>query len=355
MKILLGNNTLSLLAGSETWTYTLALALKKAGHDVSCFASQLGEISRRLEKEGIPCFDHMSSQGVEPFSIVLKPKHVHEYDIIIANHWHIVEFLRSQFPTTPIISTIHGIMHQMEDESGQLMNAPEHPAMSAGVNQFVAVSEEVQKKLKDEYNLESIVIRNFMDLKTFKKTKINKSPKQFLINTNYALKDDPEIQLIRDVAKHYKARLTAIGQNFSQTLNPELAIKDADVVFGMGRSVLEGVAMGRLGIVFGRWGTGGVINKENIDELKVFNFSGRNSNGSTWTKEQLIEAIDKDFNPTALDWGREYVATNHNVTMIAESYVQIAKSLLGQDIVKKTDDNRRPFVRARDKKHVNKS
>ena len=33
MKILLGNNTLSILGGSETATYTLAIQLKKMGHE----------------------------------------------------------------------------------------------------------------------------------------------------------------------------------------------------------------------------------------------------------------------------------------------------------------------------------
>jgi hypothetical protein len=53
LKILLGNNTLSMLAGSETWVYTLAIQLKKMGHEVSCFAGELGIISEELEKQGI--------------------------------------------------------------------------------------------------------------------------------------------------------------------------------------------------------------------------------------------------------------------------------------------------------------
>lgn len=346
MKILLGNNSLSLLAGSETWTYTLALALKKAGHDVSCFALELGEISKMLESEGIHCFDNISASGIEPFSLVLKEEVKHEYDVIFSNHWHIVEYLRAQFPKTPIVSTIHGVMHEMEDEKGVLIDAPEHPALKAGVNQFVAVSEEVQEKLRNEYNIESIVVRNFIDLKKFKNTKVKKTPKQLLINTNYATKDDPEIEVIREVAKHYGAKLAAIGQNFTQTLKTEVAIKDSDIVLGMGRSVLEGLAMGRLAIVHGRWGTGGVITEDTVEELRDVNFSGRNSEGVVWTKEQFIEAIDKHYKKSVFDWGKKYVSTNHNAALEAETYIQIAKSLLGQDIVK---DDRRPFIRARDK------
>ncbi len=72
LKILLGNNTLSLLAGSETWTYTLALALKDLGHDVSCFAPELGIISEKLEEKGIRCYNELTTGKIKPFSFILE-------------------------------------------------------------------------------------------------------------------------------------------------------------------------------------------------------------------------------------------------------------------------------------------
>ena len=51
----------------------------------------------------------------------------------------------------------------------------------------------------------------------FKQLKANKKPQQFLINTNYAAGNDPEVNIIREVAKHYDAKLAAVGQNFTQT------------------------------------------------------------------------------------------------------------------------------------------
>ncbi len=53
MRILMGNNTLAMLAGSETWTYALACQFKKMGHFVACYSPELGIISDKLREQGI--------------------------------------------------------------------------------------------------------------------------------------------------------------------------------------------------------------------------------------------------------------------------------------------------------------
>lgn len=351
LRILLGNNTLALLAGSETWTLTLALQLKKMGHFVAAFSPDLGIIAKKLEENGIKCYSDLSTSDIKPFSYVLEENVKHEYDVIIANHWHIVGFLRQQFPHIPIISTIHGIMHFME-ENGKQIKAPEHPALDAGVNQFVAVSEEVQQMLMADYNIESVVIRNFFDIKHLGSLPpANATPKQFLVNTNYAERDDEYIQVIRDVAKHYGATVAAIGQNFNQMSDTTRAIQDSDIVFGMGRSVLEGVAAGRLGIVQGRWGTGGPVVESNINVLRHFNFSGRNNQDKFATKEELIEMIDRYYKPSFLEWGKSYVAREHGVAFAAEKFVALARELTGQSYTAErpsaVDPAARPFKLAK--------
>lgn len=330
LKILLGNNTLSLLAGSETWVKTLALQLKKLGHSVHGFSPELGIIARQLEEKGVSCFDQLPTSGVKPFSFLLEDTSQHEYDIIISNHHQVVSFLRKLFPKTPIISTIHGIIHKMDNGRGQEVNAPEHPALEAGVNQFVAVSEEVSDILRKDYGLDSMIIRNFFDTEKYDaKRPVNEKPQVFFINTNYALPNDPEIAVLREVVKHYGAKLIAAGQNFGITDDVTKALEDADVVLGMGRSVLEGVCAGRLGIVHGRWGTGGVIAEDTVGEIRKQNFSGRNSHGKIWTKEQFIEAIDRYYNPATISWGREYVRSQHNVVHAADMFIQLSRSLIG--------------------------
>lgn len=345
LKILLGNQTLSLLAGSETWTETLALELKELGHSVHCFSPNLGIVAQRLEDAGISCFSDVSASNIKPYSIVLEEKIEHTYDVIIANHNGIVKYLRSQFPRIPIISTIHGILH--EDSDGQI--APEHPALDAGVQQFVSVSEEVQALLRQKYNIDSVIVRNFLDTEHFKsKHKIaTKKPRQILFNSNYNFPDDKEVQILRAVAKHYGAKLAAIGENFASAPDVMQPIEISDVVIGMGRSVLEGLSAGRLGIVFGRWGYGGVIHEGNVEQLRSTNFSGRsNEYEGIDVEEKLIEQIDRFYTQAHMIWGRNYILRDHNAVYSAGMYVRMARELLGQPT--QEADSRRPYRRARD-------
>ncbi len=330
MKILLGNNTLSLLAGSETWTYTLAMKLKAIGHHVACYSPELGIISKKLEDAGIHSYSSLTTHGIPQFTPVLQENIVHEYDVIIANHWHIVMELRKQFPKTPIISTVHGIIH--EDDQGNW--APEHPALEGGVNQFVAVSEEVQDILRQKYSIDSILIRNFIDLKKFGSLPAPKvKPEQFLLNTNYEGREEPSAKLIRETAKLMGVKVTAIGFNFAATFETEVAVRDADVVFGMGRSVLEGMAAGRLGVVLGRWGFGGIVKESNVEEIRKFNFSGRNAGTTDLpTPAELAHDIEEAYQLRILDWTKQYVATEHNVVFAAQKFMRLVNELTGQTI-----------------------
>ena len=344
MRILLGNNSLAMLAGSETWIFTLATELKKMGHYVVCFSPDLGVISHELEKKDIRSYNNFDLEDARPFSYVLEEKVSHEYDVIIAAHHHIVEYLRLRYPKTPIICVVHGTMHFLENGE----KAPEHPSLSAGVNQFVSVSEEVQEKLKQDYNIDSVIIRNFIDCERFnlKRQITENKPKQILFNSNYNLKNDSEVEIIRTVAKHYGATLAAIGMNFSSAFDVTRAIEDSDIVVGMGRSVLEGIAAGRLGVVHGRWGTAGIVREDNIQTIKCTNFSGRNSGNVLMTPEELIAEIDRYYNPETIEWGKNYVKREHNAVIAAESFLRIAKELVEGPVA--VESELRPYRRAKD-------
>ncbi len=342
-----------MLAGSETWTTTLAIELKKQGHKIECFSPELGIIADDLRSKDIKSYDNISTSGVEPFSFILKEKPAFNYDVIIASHFNIVEFLRSQFPKTPIISTIHGIVHFMRNnKTGEEAMAPEHPALNAGVNQFVAVSEEVRDKLKEDYGLDSVLIRNFIDTEKYKpKGKFHDKPKEILFSSNYNTVDDDEVKVLKEVAKHYKCRLAVVGMNFNQVEDPTPHIKAADIVIGMGRTVLEGISAGKLGIVHGRWGTGGVVNESNFEELRKYNFSGRNTDGKFFTAQEFINQIDNLYFKKTINWGRNYILRDHNVSQAANVFSNLATDLLGKNIVAAADPELRPYKRAKDVKN----
>ena len=98
MNILVTNHWLKKLGGSETFTYTLIAALKKAGHDVDLFTNQPGLVSDRIATD------------LKVYSKRLKDS----YDLILANHNTCV---RSVYDRGPVIQTCHGIYPKLEQPS----------------------------------------------------------------------------------------------------------------------------------------------------------------------------------------------------------------------------------------------
>ncbi|MBI5677702.1 MAG: hypothetical protein HZC52_04265, partial [Planctomycetes bacterium] len=75
MKILMINHTLDYYAGSETFTYTLAVELQREGHEIICFSPKLGPLAERIRKKGIEVTDDLSTIDTD-------------IDVIHAHHRH---------------------------------------------------------------------------------------------------------------------------------------------------------------------------------------------------------------------------------------------------------------------------
>jgi len=330
MKILLFNNSLAILAGSETYTLTLAAELKRLGHEVTAYSPHLGIIAAKLEGMGIKCVNELVGEGnaqISPFNPILVEAEG-SFDIAIGAHYDRTREVRQKFPNLPIIAICHGIIHK-NPETGEIY--PEHPVTDMRIEQYIAVSEEVQGLLKEAYNIDSIVIRNMFDLTRFKKEgKLKKKPETILVSSNYWGVEDDINKIIKEVAEHYKAKFIGIGANFATTYETNEIIKEADIVFGMGRSVMEGVCAGKIGVVHGRWGTGGVVTKETYDTLKLTNFSGRPVKGQGALKpaKEIIAQIDLAWDQKSVDATHAIIKKEHDVKVVAKKFLDIAEKLI---------------------------
>jgi len=308
---------------------TLATELVKLGHEVTAYSQDLGLVATKLEGLGVKCVKDMTgdNNGIKPFSPIFEEKEG-TFDVVICAHHEITKFLHSKFPDVPMIAVVHGIMHK-HPETGEMF--PEHPVTEFKVDQYIAVSEEVQDLLLEVYGIQSKLLRNFFDLDRFKKVgKLPKKPKTILVNSNYWGADDDINKIIKEVADHYDAKFMGIGANFAPTFEVDQVIKDADIVFGMGRSVLEGVCMGKIGVIHGRWGTGGAITPENYKNLVRTNCSGRGwkSNNNLASSQEIIAQIDAAWNQKTVDAMHKIMKENHNVKVAAAELIKIAEGLI---------------------------
>lgn len=260
MKILLTNNQLADVGGSETWTRTMAHELQRQGHDITIFTLNRGYFSELLESEGLVVIDSLN--GLES-----------SFGLAIVNHITMLALVKINLEFTPIIFTSHSSFIDIERPIG-------------GALHYVAVTEECVDK-----NYYTTIIRNGIDLDKFSYSKPNKKLEKILYLSHpwNKLGDD----LVKEACKDYD--LTLIS---TPIIDTEALIKEADLVITLGRGILESLACGK-NVISGDhrdWMDGfmgaGMITEDNFDKLKTHALSGRNY-PKKFTVDSLRHELDK--------------------------------------------------------------
>jgi hypothetical protein len=135
------------------------------------------------------------------------------------------------------------------------------------------------------------------------------------------------------------------------TDNPEKKVAQSDIVLGMGRALLEGVAAGRPSILVGYERVVGLVTNENFPALRFSNFSGRgvpSQNLSDVVKQTARALIEKrSLSPEISDevsiskgWGKFWTtiieAASVNVPTandrsLAEKFIRVCDSSFNED------------------------
>ena len=274
MKILLANYSLEWLGGTQTWVKTMAQELKRLGHEVHVFS---GDGKYTLLKD--------------------YPRLDDDYDLALINHNVCLSALEG-VNIKKRIFTSHGIIPEIEK-----------PAPGADI--YVAVSEEVQDRMKT-LGFDSVVIRNPIDTKTFNAPKPSKHLEKVLFLSNY---QGQAIETIREASKGLKLRVIGKGNKGDALEN----IKWADLVIGLGRTALEALSCNRNVIVYDYNGSDGYVTHETILEYRKNNCSGRRY-GKILRPIDLEKLYEKYDPNNSL---RDYVIQNNDVKIIAKKYLSL--------------------------------
>lgn len=288
MRILVGNNWLQKTGGSENFTFALATTLKRMGHDVEYFTFHKGEISERLEQEGIPFMCH----GF--------------YDLILANHTPIVEYL---YLYGFIVQTCHGAIVELEQPSQY-------------ADKYVGVTEEVCLHLR-ELGIDSELILNGIDCNRFSP---NGDLPSKLTKVLSLCQSEGLNAFLKDCCDEIGVEFASCNKFTDNVWEIENEINKADLVIGIGRSLYDAMACGKCVISYDRRDYvneslgDGYINKENIEESIFYNCSGRGSR-KTFSKEEFIVELNK-YNPDDGKWAREYALNFLNMEKSAKRYIE---------------------------------
>jgi hypothetical protein len=281
MKILITNQQMWPVRGSESWCFAVGSELVRRGHDVYIYSP--------MPREGIPYFAQAGIKYVTSG----------DFDLVLENH----KVITHNFRFHQLIHTCHG---RIREES----------PMTGFVN--VAVNEITRKF----WNLDT-VIQNGIDTDRMKPTR---EPSKEIRNVLSLCSSKEADEVLKQVCveKHWSFWPTT-GQEHPEVEN---LINWADIVFGVGRSCLDAMSCGRPVISFDsrpyihpNHGLG-YLTPEILDS-DTTNLTGPNN---TWTVDTLMKEIDK-YNPADGLVNRNWVINNRNIKDTVDGYLEIYDKL----------------------------
>jgi hypothetical protein len=223
MNILITNNSLDYLAGSEWVVIELAKTLVSRGHQVAACSSQIGEIGSLLREMSIPAIRH-------PLDSPFKPDIIHGQ-----HHLEVMRALHA-FPDVPAIYHCHGYLPWVED-------APVHPRILSYVGMCAVLSNRIRLSLglPDE---SVITVPNWVDIDRFRFVRDPKQqPKKALL---YSRSLDRNSWHASQLCQAFDTMKIQLDLHVPQgdTRAPEVVLPEYDIVLASGRSAIEAMACG---------------------------------------------------------------------------------------------------------------
>lgn len=289
MKILLTNNHLNRLGGSETFTYTTAKELADRGHDVEVFTFAPGIMSERIAR----------------FAKVVAAPDRSGYDLMLINHTTCLAAVQG-IPGFKVF-TSHGIYPAIEQ-------------MQQGADAYVSISEEVQQHSRNK-GFSSTVIHNGIDCRKFKpNTGINEK----LTSVLCLCQDPTAMEYVQEACKQLDVKFDAVRYPTHSSFEVEEKMNEADLVISLGRGAYEAMACGRSVIVFDMRQysplktADGIITPDNAREILKNNFSGRRFK-MEWGLNELIAEMKK-YDPDISTFNRNFALENFNIEKQVDKY-----------------------------------
>jgi glycosyltransferase involved in cell wall biosynthesis len=289
-RILLTNNHLVQPGGSETWTLTVSRELVRRGHEVYVYAREIGPLAKAF-----PCPVVRNVPG--------------EFDVGLVNHNSCLKAARPACGT--VVMTCHGTHPELEQPV-------------PGADRYVAISEEVQAHLRC-LGFDSTLIRNPIDCSLFAP---RRRPEKRLRRVLSLCQGQAANDLLEAVCRREGWRLRTVDDGHRR-LGVEKLMNAADLVVGLGRSAMEGMACGRPVLVmdsrsYTAYAMDGRVTPDNVWPLLECNLSGRRFKLPVTEDEVAAQlaAYDRGLG----DFCRLFTLENFRAERQVDEYLRLASS-----------------------------
>ena len=269
MKILITNNTLAKLGGSEWVVIELAKALISRGHDVVACSSQIGEAGSLLRGMSVLTIP-------DPLDSPFKPDVIHGQ--------HHLDTMRAlcAFPDVPAIYHCHGYMPWVEDP-------PIHPR----IRYYAGMCSSISKRICLSLGLTDQKVKtvpNWVDLGRFRfvRNPAQKPQKALLYLRSFDRNGWHASQLCHAL-ETMDIKLD-LWLPRGDTLAPEVVLPEYDIVLASGRSAVEAMASGCAVLPISPSSCLDLVDPSNFDLFQSQNFSPKLSAGH-FNAQAIINAI----------------------------------------------------------------
>jgi len=253
--VLITNAFIRNWSGSELYVRDVAMQLIRRGHKPIVYSPRIGELAEVLRRGSVPVVKDLDSISVKP-------------DLVHGQHHLETMTALSQFPGTPAVFFCHGWLPWEE-------TPPLHPR----ILHYVTVSDALHDRLVYECGIPAedvTTILNSVDLESFRpRPPLPPTPSRALVFNNQAHEANI-LGIVREACARDGIVVDAMGYGSGNpSLSPEAHLGDYDIIFAVGRSALEGLAVGAAVVCCGLEGAGAMVSTQNLRWLRGNNFGIR--------------------------------------------------------------------------------
>jgi hypothetical protein len=288
-----------MLGGTETYSVTVAEQLERLGHTVTVHATEASPEGREL----------LSAHGLR--LIVGDPGEFDSVDAVLAQDAANAYMLAERRPELRQVFAAHGVTA-----------FEQAPTWQHGSPTVVVFNDRIAGRAAAQASRPPIVrLRQPIDLEQFRPRGAGRTrARRVLLLSNYL--DAARSRLLEDVCDDLGLELVRIGASSgSLEIGPQAALAEADIVVGYGRSILEGMAMGRAAYVWDYAGGDGWVTPETYAAIEADGFSGAGSDDVI--DGDRLRADFAAYDPELGAFGFDLVRMHHSAAKHSEDLVDL--------------------------------
>jgi len=300
MRIVLALHAFEQFAGTETYTATVAEELQRLGHEAIIHSPTAGPVAEATRKLGIPV-------------IVDRDRLPASCDAVLAQDTGSAFQLAGRYPDAVRIMVVHS-------DYFALQSPPQIQEVCAAV---VVMNDRVRSHVEHLATpLPVVRLRQPVDLRKFgARGGIPQRAERALVLGHYLR--GPAAEVVAEACRAAGLEPRLVGQPTTPTGTAEQAIADVEVVIGLGRCAIEGMAGRRAVYVYGIAGADGWVTEHSYEALEADGFGGL---ATPAVVDQAKLAADlSEWSPEMGTINRQLANAHHNVAEHAISLVALLR------------------------------